>query len=231
MPHNQLCIFNAPPARVSISCECLDTYFAEAALGPDGKEPEAPATPDKEAEKGPKAPRRLWLHGNLQTSPGIHHILLLSLILDSSALTLHKYQLRTVAIFQLTRSDHTAGFRPVGCIARLLNAPESGVMVLLWHGPSAGVTGRAEERMACNAGAYGLFQTIRCEPAGFNARLLLDNTCLSINQPAASAEEPLQREDLKLAPLGAGMPSRPPLCSCASCLLVLRGGKRKHSCR
>ena len=84
-------------------------------------------------------------------------------------------------------------------------------MALLWHRPSADVTGCAEQRTACNAGLYGLFMTIRCEPGGFNARLLLDNTCLSTDEPADSPAEPLQGEDLKSVPLGAGIPSRPPL--------------------
>lgn len=84
-------------------------------------------------------------------------------------------------------------------------------MALPWHVPSADTTGCAEECTICNAGAYGLFQTIRCEPMGFNARLLLDNTCLLTDQPTDSAEETLQGDDFKSVPLGAGMPFCPPL--------------------
>ena len=59
-------------------CFCTFTYitlctgpFADAAPSSDGKEPNAPVLPDKDdKERNAKVPRRLWLHGKLQNSPG-----------------------------------------------------------------------------------------------------------------------------------------------------------------
>ena len=84
-------------------------------------------------------------------------------------------------------------------------------MLPLWRALNAEVTGCAEERTPAMQG-----HTASSRPSAASQRASTLDCCWTTHayrpdEPAGSAEEPLEGDDLKSVPLGAGTPSRSPL--------------------